>query len=100
MAMAKAQNHPPHLWEMMQRLGIDPGLLPQWSLSCATALHRCQACTHRQACRNWLDAMPASVTLAPSFCPDADLFFEMQVSQPGPHAGDWASHTPLHFGRR
>lgn len=76
--------------EMMEHLGIDPAahMAAQWSLSYMTALHRCQDCMHRQECRAWLDDMPAAVALPPRFCPNADIFFEMQVDQPGPHNGD------------
>lgn len=94
---AKSPHHPNYLWEMMQRLGIDPGVLPQWSLSCATALHRCQACTRCQECRIWLDDMAASV-VPPDFCPNGDIFFEMQMDQPGPHYGDRSVRMPLRLG--
>ena len=74
-----------HMREMMQRLGIDPGYgaIPHLGLSCATARRRCEACSFKQACRDWLDSMPASVPLAPRFCTNADIFFELQVDQPG-----------------
>jgi hypothetical protein len=70
--------------EMMERLGIEPGagVVPRLSLSYAIALHRCEACPSKQACRNWLDGMPTSVAFAPCFCPNADIFFELQVDQP------------------
>jgi hypothetical protein len=73
-----------YLGEMMQRLGVEPagGVVPRWSLSYATALHRCQACPSREACHAWLDSMPMSVSFAPRFCPNADILFEMQVDQP------------------
>ncbi len=70
--------------EMMERLAIEPGggVVPSLSLSYAAALHRCEACTSKQACRDWLDRMPASVAFAPCFCPNADIFFELRVDQP------------------
>jgi hypothetical protein len=73
------------LGEMMQRLAIEPagGVVPRVSLSYATAFHRCEACPSKQACRDWLDSMPRSVAFAPLFCPNADILFELQVSQPG-----------------
>jgi hypothetical protein len=73
-----------HIRDMMERLGIEPGggVFPRWSLSYATAFHRCEGCTNKQACRDWLDRMPAQVSFAPRFCPDADIFFELQVEQP------------------
>jgi Family of unknown function (DUF6455) len=77
------------LAEMMERLGIEPagGVIPRWSLSYVTALHRCQGCPSKEACREWLDSMPMSVRFAPCFCPNADVLFELQVEQP-PDAAD------------
>jgi hypothetical protein len=77
---------------MMEHLGVEPagGVLPRWSLSYATALHRCQACPSKEACQEWLDSMPMSVSFAPQFCPNADILFELQVEQPG----DAAHATP------
>ena len=71
--------------EMMQRLGIEPGggVVPRLSPSYAAALHRCETCPSKQACRDWLDSMPMSAALAPRFCPNADIFFELQVDRPG-----------------
>jgi len=87
----RPSRHPLFMREMMEQLGIDPGarMVAQWSLSYMTALHRCENCAHKQECRAWLDdMMPAAGTLPPRFCPNADIFFEMQVDQPGPHYGD------------
>ncbi len=77
-----------YVYEMMARLGIEPiaSVSPQLSLRYATAVHRCEACPYRCACRDWLDRTPERVTLAPHFCPDADILFELQVDQPGPGA--------------
>ena len=71
--------------EMMERLGIDPGAgaVPRWSLTHMTAFRRCQACPSKTECRAWLDGMPMSFASAPGFCPNADLFFEMQIDRPG-----------------
>jgi hypothetical protein len=79
------ERRPIYLCEMLERLGIEPGggVVPHLSLSYATAFHRCEACTSKQACCDWLDSMPASVAFAPRFCPNADIFFELQVDQPG-----------------
>ena len=70
---------------MMERLGIEPGggVLPHCSLSYATAFHRCDACPSKCDCRKWLDGMPDLVSFAPPFCPNADIFFELQVDQQG-----------------
>ncbi len=72
------------LSQVMQRLGVEPagGVVPRWSLTYVTALHRCQGCASKQACQEWLDSMPMSVAFAPQFCPNADILFEMQVDQP------------------
>lgn len=82
--MPAHERQPTHIREMMERLGIEPdaGVFPRWSLSYATAFHRCEGCTNKQACRVWLDRMPAQVSFAPRFCPDADIFFELQIEQP------------------
>ena len=86
MATAATQEHRPILlYEMMTRLGIEPSgsVLPRFSLRYATAIQRCEACPYKKACRAWLDHRPASVSLAPHFCPDADILFELQFDQPG-----------------
>ncbi len=84
MATAIAKRQTIDFCRMMERLGIEPagGVVSRWSLSYATAQHRCQACSRKDACRTWLDSMPTAVNLAPHFCPIADILFEMQVDQP------------------
>ncbi len=86
-APAIREHLPIYICEMMERLGIERGggVVPRLSLSYATALHRCDACPAKEACRDWLDSLPASVPLPPRFCPNADIFFELQVDKPGPH---------------
>lgn len=71
--------------DMAERLGIDPagGVVAHSSLTYLTALHRCQACASKTDCRAWLDSMPMSVSFAPPFCPNRDVFFEMRFDQPG-----------------
>jgi len=85
-----SHKQPAFMLEMMEHLGINPGtrISAQWSLSYMTALHRCRDCKQTRECRAWLDNTPAAVTLPPRFCSNADIFFEMQVDQPGPHTGD------------
>jgi len=80
------EHQPIQVYEMMARLGIEPSgsVLPQLSLRYATAFHRCEACPYKEACRDWLDHMPALVSFAPRFCPDSDILFELQFDQPGP----------------
>ena len=83
--LAICERQSTYIREMMERLGIEPsgGVLPQFSLSYATAFHRCKACPSKCACRKLLDSMPDSVSFAPPFCPNADIFFELQVAQQG-----------------
>ena len=73
-----------HIYEMMARLGIEPGagVLPQLSLRYATALHRCENCRSKKACQDWLDYAPEMVNFAPDFCVNADILFELQYDQP------------------
>jgi uncharacterized protein DUF6455 len=74
--------------EMMERLGIDPngGVVPRLSLLYATASHRCGSCPSRRACRDWLDRIPGSVSLAPQFCQIGDILAELQFHQPWTYA--------------
>ena len=90
------ERQPIYLCEMMERLGIEPGggMAPHLGLSYATALRRCEACSFKEACRDWLDSMPKSVAFAPRFCPNADIFFELQVDQPGAHRQDTIAASP------
>jgi hypothetical protein len=83
---ASRQDQLRNLYEMMERLGIEPGggVVPRFSLTYATALHCCEACQFIQACREWLDSLPASVPFVPHFCPNTNILFELQVEQPGP----------------
>jgi hypothetical protein len=73
-----------HIYEMMARLGIEPGagVLPRLSLRYATALHRCENCRSKKACQDWLDYAPAMINFAPDFCVNADILFELQYDQP------------------
>ncbi len=83
-----------YIIEMMERLGIEPGggAVPRLGLSYTTAFHRCEACVAKPACREWIDTGPASATFAPRFCPNADIFFELQVDLPGHHP-TWSGHA-------
>lgn len=74
------------IYEMMARLGIEPGagVLPQLSLRYATALRLCEACRSKKACRDWLDYAPAMLNFAPGFCINADILFDLQCDQAGP----------------
>ena len=79
------EHRPVQVYEMMARLGIEPNgsVLPRLSLRYATAVHRCDACPCKKACRDWLDRAPTLTSLAPHFCPDVDILFELQFDQPG-----------------
>jgi hypothetical protein len=74
------------VYEMMARLGINPGegVLPRLGMRYATALRRCENCQSKSACRDWLDYAPAMVNFAPDFCANADILFDLQCDQPGP----------------
>jgi Family of unknown function (DUF6455) len=73
-----------YVCEMMERLGIEPGggVAAHLGLRYAIALHHCETCPSKGICRDWLVGAPASIALAPRFCPSADIFFELQVDQP------------------
>ena len=79
--LALRKHQPIYIGEMMERLGIEPAgdVVPRLSLSYATAFHRCEACSYKHACREWLDRMLRSVTFAPRFCPNADILFALSL---------------------
>jgi hypothetical protein len=81
---AQVAEYSTHIYEMMTRLGIEPGagVLPQLSLRYATAARRCEKCRSKKACQGWLDYAPAMVNFAPDFCMNADILFELQYDQP------------------
>jgi hypothetical protein len=74
-----------HIWDMMVRLGIEPGasVVATLGLRYAAAFHLCEACTCKDACREWLARAPTEVNFAPRFCPGADVLFELLFDQPG-----------------
>ena len=84
-----------YVLEMMRRLGLDPaeGVVPHFSLSYLTAMHRCAACLAKGECREWLERTPGAVSVPPGFCPNADIFFELQFDQLG-RAQTGMSFTP------
>jgi hypothetical protein len=87
------EHEPIYICEMMDRLGIEPGGdVPRLSLSYMAAFHRCESCPSKQACRDWLEINPAPVLFAPCFCPNADIFFELQMDQPGPDRASRSQH--------
>src|SRR5215470_9473220 len=64
---ARVPEYSTHIYEMMARLGIEPGagVLPQLSLRYATAVRRCENCRFKKACQDWLDYAPAMINFAP-----------------------------------
>lgn len=74
------QHRPSYAIKMMERLGIDPGggALPRLGLLYATASHRCESCPSKRACGEWLEWAPESVSFAPPFCRNSDIFAELQ----------------------
>jgi len=78
---APVSEYSTHIYEMMTRLGLEPGagVLPQLSLRYATAVHRCENCRSQKACQDWLDYAPAMVNFAPDFCMNADILFDLQT---------------------
>jgi hypothetical protein len=83
---APVQEYSTHIYEMMTRLGIEPGagVLPQLSLRYATAIRRCENCRSETAFQHWLDYAPAMLNFAPDFCLNADILFDLQYDQAGP----------------
>jgi hypothetical protein len=69
---------------MMERLGIDPGggVVSRLGLQYAAALRRCESCPVTQVCKTWLEGAPESAGIAPPFCPNGDILFELQFDQP------------------
>ena len=72
-----------YVLEIMKRLGIEPdgGAIPRLSLRYLTLFRRCETCSSKKICRDWLDHLEETVHFAPRFCPNADVFFELQVDQ-------------------
>jgi hypothetical protein len=83
---ASIREYSTDIYEMMARLGIEPGagVLPQFRLQYAAALRRCEDCQSKKACRDWLDYAPAMVNFAPDFCGNADILFDLLYDQAGP----------------
>lgn len=73
--------------EMTARLGMDAedGVSLQMCLWFETAFARCEACQAMKACRDWLNCAPLNVSVAPWFCCNGDILFELQYDEPGPH---------------
>jgi len=67
-----------NVYRMMEHLGIElgGGVIPRFGLLYASAVRRCQKCESVHACSKWLGAA-SSTLVAPDFCPNADIFFEL-----------------------
>lgn len=70
--------HHTNVYKMMKHLGIElgGGVIPRFGLMYASAVRTCQKCESVHACTKWLGAAP-SISVAPEFCPNADIFFEL-----------------------
>jgi hypothetical protein len=81
----KCDHKPACIYDMMERLGIEPGggIVPRLGLTYATALRRCEQCQTPDACREWLKSAPQVLNFAPKFCPNGDILFELQFDQQG-----------------
>ncbi len=82
-AMGERAEWRSNLREMMSCLDIDPAgaILPDHSLSYFTVLRRCEFCACKDTCRDWLAHRSAAASTPPSFCPNADILFELQFDQ-------------------
>jgi len=78
------------IYDMMARLGIEPGggAVPRLSIRYVAARKRCESCQSKTSCRDWLDCAPSMMNFPPSFCANADILFELQYDQPGPRRCD------------
>jgi Family of unknown function (DUF6455) len=73
----------PHVDNMMERLGIDPGccVTPRFGLRFLCALRTCSSCPAPDTCTAWLAEGPRPGIGPPKFCPNADLLWEL-LSEP------------------
>ncbi len=67
-----------NVYKMMEHLGIEVsgGVIPRFGLMYASAVRACRKCESVQACTKWLRTA-SSMPMAPDFCPNADIFFEL-----------------------
>ena len=72
------------VYEMMRRLGIEVagGVIPRHGLTFACAVRTCRQCSGRMSCRKWLEDASPALSLAPGFCPNADLLFQLMLDVP------------------
>lgn len=81
---SKAHEDSARIYDMMVRLGIDQDTADPLKLSMwfETGLRRCENCEAKRACQDWLNCVQSAV-VAPSFCVNADILFELRYDQPG-----------------
>jgi hypothetical protein len=68
------------VYKMLERLGIElgAGVIPRYGLMYCAAIRTCRGCGSMRACAEWL-ATASDTCIAPDFCPNADIFFELEV---------------------
>jgi Family of unknown function (DUF6455) len=68
------------VYKMLERLGIElgAGVIPRYGLMYASAIRTCQRCGSVHACAAWLGSASANC-IAPDFCPNADIFLELEL---------------------
>jgi hypothetical protein len=68
------------VYKMLERLGIElgAGVIPRYGLMYTSAVRACRSCGSVRACTEWLGASSATA-VAPDFCPNADIFFELEL---------------------
>jgi len=72
------------VYEMMRHLGIDTagGVIPRYGLAFACAARTCRGCAEAKNCRKWLQSASPTQSLAPRFCPNADLLLQLTLDGP------------------
>lgn len=67
-----------NVYKMMEHLGIESsgGVIPRLGFTYTSAVRTCQKCQSVRVCTEWLEAAH-STSVAPDFCPNADIFFEL-----------------------
>jgi hypothetical protein len=71
------------VYKMLERLGIEigAGAIPRYGLMYSAAVRTCRSCGSMHACAEWL-ATASETCIAPDFCPNADIFFELELEGP------------------
>jgi hypothetical protein len=84
-AAIEIERQPTHIAEMMERLGLEPGAsaIARLGLAHTAALRLCRTCPFKTRCGAWLESHRGPLAFAPSFCPIADILFELKFNDPG-----------------